>query len=103
MSEPRKTPRVRRNEFLAGETSDNDPCVYVWFAEQLEIETQELAEALRNLTDRLRLIHEDDRYLAVWTIAQAHLGRYSGPDYVTELEAAEQALARHRAKQGGVE
>jgi hypothetical protein len=99
MAEPRKTPRTDAAFSEEHHDAVSEFFAMVDFARALEIETQELVEALRKLTDQLRLIHKDDNYLAVWIVAQSHLGRYSGPYYVTELEAAEQALARHRAKQ----
>lgn len=85
MTEPRKTPRTRKNEFLAGETSENDPCVYVWFAEQLEVETQELAEELQNIADA----------------KPSEWGDESDQFQAWAQNRARHALARHRAKQGG--
>jgi hypothetical protein len=41
--------------------------------------------AARALVDKLHLIHDDERYKSVWTIAQLHCGPYGGPSYAVEL------------------
>jgi hypothetical protein len=55
-----------------------------------QVET--LRAALENLTSRLREVHEDERYRAVWACAQLRYGPYTGATYTAELEAAEDAL-----------
>lgn len=54
---------------------------------------RELEEKASALVAKLRLIHGDGRYLAVWQIAQNHIGPYSGPQYEAELAALDAALA----------
>jgi hypothetical protein len=50
-------------------------------------------EALQALVARLRAVHGSDSYRAVWTLHAMHGGRYDGPTYTDELDAAEAALA----------
>jgi hypothetical protein len=57
--------------------------------------------ALASLVDRLHLIHDDERYLSVWQVSQAHLGPYNGPQYTEELSNADAILTRHRSTQDG--
>jgi hypothetical protein len=48
--------------------------------------------AARALLERLDLVHADDRYKAVWEIAQLHIGPYTGLQYESELLALRKAL-----------
>lgn len=49
-------------------------------------------EAAKALAAKLRAIHDDPKYKAVWVTAQLHSGSYSGPQYGKELAALEKAL-----------
>ena len=49
----------------------------------------------RELCERLREIHDDPRYRAVWEIAQLHRGPYDGPQYEAELLELECELLKH--------
>ncbi len=51
-----------------------------------------IRRAAAALVAKLDTIHEDHRYQAVWTIAQAHNGSYEGPQYRDELEALRSLL-----------
>jgi hypothetical protein len=55
-------------------------------------EIERLKEALRQLVDRLDLVHADDRYESVWSISQMYVGPYKGPTYTKELAIARAAL-----------
>ena len=52
-----------------------------------------VAEAAKVLEAKLRVIHADEKYQAVWTIAKGHVGQYSGPKYDREQLALVVALA----------
>ena len=45
------------------------------------------------LITRLEFIHESPEYKNVWICSHNHLGPYTGPKYVKELEAAKEALS----------
>ena len=50
---------------------------------------QDDAQALVN---KLHHVHDSAAYQAVWTLWQAHAGRYKGPQYTDELAALEARL-----------
>jgi hypothetical protein len=50
-------------------------------------------EAAQSLVNRLREIHADERYKAVWLTAANHNCAYRGPTYTDQLKALEKALA----------
>jgi hypothetical protein len=52
-----------------------------------------VTEAANALCAKMREIHEDSRYLSVFTLHQLHHGPYAGPNYVDELAALEAALS----------
>lgn len=54
-----------------------------------------LLTALRALVEKLDIVAADSRYEAVWVSYMVHGGRYSGPTYSAELEAAKLLLAAH--------
>lgn len=56
--------------------------------------------AMRALEAKLRLIHDDDAYRAVWRVSQARLGPYRGPKYEEELDRVTAILTAHREKIG---
>ena len=87
MSEPRKTPRTDAAElpWVANtQVACYGPCVKSDFARALEIETQELDEALEAVTHWAETIE----------VVHAHPFLNNGP-----VVRARAALARHRAKQ----
>ena len=51
-----------------------------------------IAQAAQALVSKLRAIHADPAYIGVWSVAQTHCGRYTGPNYIAELAALESAL-----------
>lgn len=51
-----------------------------------------LKEAATRFVEKLRLVHADARYQSVWTVAQLHIGPYTGLKYDEELEALKKAL-----------
>ena len=51
--------------------------------------------AARRLVDRLAVVHESGKYLAVWALYAAHHGKYEGPFYVDELAELRTALAAY--------
>ncbi len=55
-------------------------------------ELQSLIITADNLVKKLREIHEDPRYSAVWKFWDHHGMRYSGPFYVDELDSLERAV-----------
>lgn len=59
---------------------------------RLESENKRLREALEGLVNQLMKVHNDPRYMSVWTLSQVHQGPYDGPTYGTELMAAKAAL-----------
>ncbi len=75
---------------------------------QLELSQQKLAAAERDadalagcsevLTAKLHSLPKDDRYMGVWACYANHGGKYDGPFYVDELDAADKALSDHRAR-----
>jgi hypothetical protein len=52
-----------------------------------------IEKALSDLVNKLKIIHDDSRYTAVWSNYHIHGGRYTGPTYIEELKQAEQALS----------
>lgn len=54
-------------------------------------------EAAQSLVNRLKEIHADDRYKAVWFSYANHGGLYDGPQYDKHLERLEGALAKSGA------
>jgi hypothetical protein len=52
--------------------------------------------AMEALEAKLRLIHEDEAYRAVWQVSQAHLGPYKGPKYEDELDRVTAILTARR-------
>ena len=58
----------------------------------LTVENERLREIFGALVAKMDLIHEDPKFIAVWQIAQAHYGQYTGPKYEDELNAARAAL-----------
>lgn len=51
-------------------------------------------EAAQALVEKLALIHADERYIAVWMHSCQRIGQYTGPNYITELDALRVALAK---------
>lgn len=60
--------------------------------ERLTAERDRLKAALEGLVRKLKAVHADSRYMAVWQLYDLHGMRYTGPQYDKELEAAEAAL-----------
>jgi hypothetical protein len=57
--------------------------------------SSDLLAAARALCEKLRAIHDDPQYQAVWTLAYAHGDIYrDGPNYKTELEALEAEIQK---------
>lgn len=54
--------------------------------------------AMEALEAKLRLIHDDPRYKAVWQSSQIHIGRYEGPQYEEELDRVTAILTAHCAQ-----
>lgn len=46
-----------------------------------------------NLINKLDEIHNDSRYIAVWTNYHIHGCRYTGPTYIDELNKAKEVLS----------
>lgn len=53
---------------------------------------RDIRSAATALAARLRFVHQDENYMGVWQLAQAHLGPYQGATYTNELEELEAAL-----------
>lgn len=47
---------------------------------------------IKNLIDKLDLIHSNESYKNIFTIAYMHGHIYNGPNYEVELEAVRKAL-----------
>jgi len=62
-------------------------------AERDELET--LAQAF---IDKLKVIHADPAYQAVWTLAHLHHGPYHGPQYADELRVLSACVETIRAR-----
>jgi hypothetical protein len=56
--------------------------------------TTQLMEAAQRLMDKMGAIHNNPSYKAVWDLFYAHGHTYTGPDYVDELKALRDSLAR---------
>lgn len=56
----------------------------------------EATEALEKLVSRLDYVHNDKDYFSVWQCAQNHQGKYIGPKYEKEFDAAKAALEKVR-------
>jgi hypothetical protein len=56
----------------------------------------ELARAAEAFEERLKAIHDDPKYSAVWSSWQIHHGKYDGPRYVQELHDLSAKLAAVR-------
>lgn len=69
------------------------------FAIHLGKRLQIVALAARKLVRRLREIHADGEYKAVWEAAQLQRGPYSGPNYEAELKEVEFTLENSLAPQ----
>jgi hypothetical protein len=52
------------------------------------------------LDAKIQVCHDDPGYLGVWAIAQSHLGKYSGPDYVEERAVAHKKAAENERNYG---
>lgn len=65
-------------------------------------ERDELETLARTLIDKLKVIHADPAYQAVWTLAHLHHGPYHGPEYADELRALSACVEtlRNRAEEG---
>lgn len=53
-----------------------------------------LYDALKDLLDRLDVVHEDERYKSVWQISQLHVGQYKGPTYEEEYNNARRLVKK---------
>lgn len=58
----------------------------------LPVGVEGVAKALGDLIARLDYVHADERYMAVWIMYAIHGGKYIGPKYDQELEAARNVL-----------
>jgi hypothetical protein len=65
--------------------------------EDYEFAQARVVHALEKLVSQLDAVHADPTYQGVWTVAQLHIGPYTGPQYSTALSYAKKALAA-RAK-----
>jgi len=54
----------------------------------------ELIESASCLCEKLKLVHNDPKYLAVWHLWFSHFGDYDGPQYGEELEKLQTVLNR---------
>jgi hypothetical protein len=54
---------------------------------------ERVCKMARGLVERLKVVHEDDRYKAVWQMYYIHGAVYQGPTYTEELAAVDDALA----------
>jgi hypothetical protein len=57
-------------------------------------------DAMTALEAKLRQIHDDPRYMAVWQVSQAHIGPYKGPQYEAELDRVTAILTAHQQRMG---
>jgi len=53
-------------------------------------------EALKNLVDKLDLVHENDEYKKVWSWYHSHSGPYVGPQYEHELDKARALVKKEK-------
>jgi hypothetical protein len=53
-------------------------------------------DVLRQLVEKLELVHQHPRFKVVWECAHFRLGAYDGPTYEQELANAKAALAHSR-------
>ena len=53
---------------------------------------RQVAYAAGDLLRKLDEIHQDSRYIGVWTHFHVHGGRYTGPQYDTQLEKLRELL-----------
>ena len=70
--------------------------VAAWAVTALQSQAAKLKvaeEAFRVFVDKLETVHQHPRYMAMWEVAQLHVGQYDGPNYIDELNAAREALA----------
>lgn len=83
-----------RDEFARAEDRERTraECALVALA-AAEARADRLAEAAKKLRDKMQATYSDPRYMNVWAIAQAHVGPYTGPDWIAEAEALAAALA----------
>lgn len=57
-----------------------------------------LAVALENFINKIKTIHDNPEYRAVWESAQIHRGSYKGPTYIEELKNADDTLKQYRGE-----
>jgi len=62
--------------------------------ESLRTELREAKEALGNLVNRLKVVHDSPEYRNVWVFNQLRNGEYTGPKYDKELIEAKALLSR---------
>lgn len=72
-----------------GHTPSCDGCAIGLAADRIE----ELEAAAVLLIHKLKVVHNDERYLGVWQCAQVHQGPYNGPQYEEELEGLKAVLS----------
>lgn len=84
-----------------GTTEVNGVCVGDHVAESIADEAadriallESVLAAAQTFVAKLDLVHNDPRYIGVWSTFQLHCGPYSGPQYSDELGALREALEK---------
>ena len=54
-----------------------------------------LLTAASHLLSQIERVNDSPEYQAVWTIAQMHVGPYTGPTYINEMAALQKVLKEY--------
>ena len=60
---------------------------------EMQVQRDTYHTPLLNLSKKLREIEDNDAFQGVWQLHYVHGGRYTGPDWASELVDAEKALS----------